>query len=242
MKTSNKILIAAGLFLLACLIAYDFTLKTEYEKGAYKSRFYGMTEIKLKDFNAINHRAGNMVGLQIEQGKTYGVWISKYYKDKVKITRQGKTLNIDYVNYDESDVHHSGYALAVTVICPVMTNVNATAYVPQKPELGFSLNGSILISGFKQSQPLSIKADKWIEVNLSNNTLTQLNADLGTTLEDAPKLTIDLNNHIQNANINLNGKSALNLYNPAIVKPNYHFSDSTTVTLSGSSLKLMQLK
>lgn len=239
MKTSNKIFLAAVMLMLAYLVGYDFTLKTEYDKGGYKSRSYGMTEVKLGKFNVINHRAGNMLGLHIEQGKTYGIWIDKYYKKRIKISQQGQTLNIDYV---DKEVRQSGRYAGITIICPVITSVIANTYTPKSVENGFSDNGTIEISGFKQNEPLNVRSDTWIDVHLANNTLNQLNANFGLLPGSSPSLTIDNNNIIKTANLNLKGSSSINLYNPSIAQPNYHFGDSTTVTLSGSALKMVQPK
>jgi len=232
-------LIAAGVFLLACLVGYDFTLKAEYEKGAYKSRFYGMTEIKIKDFDKIKHKCGNMIGLRVEQGKTYGVWMQSFQKDWIKFSQQGETLNIDYVGKEEESW---GSSVGIIIICPKISQVDATTYMPKLPGVRFSLRGLVEVAGFKQTVPLSISAGAWTDFYLTNNKLTQLNADFGFSSGDEPNLTIDNNNIIHAANLNLKGNSTLNLYSPAIAQPNYHFGDSTRVTLSGSSLKLVQPK
>lgn len=242
MKTSNKIFLAAILLLLAYMVGYDFTLKTEYEKGAYKSRFYGMSEIKLSNFNMINHKAGNMAGLHIEQGKSYGVWVDKYFKDRIKITQQGQTLNIDYIG---KEVRQSGDFTGIIITCPVISQVIATTYpMPKdfKEDDEFSTSGLVEVAGFKQTLPLSIRSEKSISFDLTKNTLTQLDADFGNTTKDRPRLTINKNNQIETANLNLKGSTKLSLYGPAVAKPNYHFGDSIMVTLSGSSLKMVQPK
>jgi hypothetical protein len=242
MKTSNKIFLAAVLLLIAYLVGYDFTLKTEYEKGAYKSRFYGMTEVKLSNFNVINHNAGNMVGLHIEQGKAYGVWVEEYFKDRITISQSGQTLTIKYTG---KDVRQWSDRAGIIITCPVISQVTATPFAMPKDfeeEDEFSTRGIVELEGFKQTLPLSIRSDKSISITMSKNSLSELNASVGNSPKDKPRLTIGDDNHIAAANINMQGAAQLSLYGPAIEKPNYHLGDSTMITLSGSSLKMVQPK
>jgi hypothetical protein len=242
MKTSNKIFLAAILLLVAYLVGYDFTLKAEYEKGAYKNRFYGMTEVKLSNFNVINHNAGNMVGLHVEQGKAYGVWVEEYFKDRITISQSGQTLTIKYTG---KDVRQWSDNAGIIITCPVISQVTATPFAMPKDfeeEDEFSTRGIVELEGFKQTLPLTIKSDKTINFSLAKNTLAQLNADFGTTPKDRPRLTINQSNQIEAANLNLKGGTQLSLYSPSIAKPNYQFGDSIMVTLSGSALKMVQPK
>lgn len=242
MKTSNKIFLAAILLLFAYLVGYDFTLKAEYEKGTYKSRFYGMTEVKLSNFNVINHKAGNMVGLRVEQGKAYGVWVEQYFKDRITISQSGQTLTIKYTG---KDVRQWSDRTGIIITCPVISQITATPFAMPKDfeeEDEFSTRGIVEVAGFRQTLPLTIKSDKTISFDLAKNTLAQLDANFGTTPKDRPHLTINKNNKIESANLNLKGSTQLSLYGPAVAKPNYHFGDSIMVTLSGSSLKMVQPK
>ena len=239
MKKSNKIFLTAALLLFVYMVGYDFTLKAEYEKGTYKSPFYGMKQIKLQKFNSIDHNAANMVGLRIEQGSTYGVWIDSHFIDEISISQSGQTVAINYTGTDMRQWYKPG----IIITCPVVSQVTATPLPMPKglknPE-EFSVEGLVEIAGFKQILPLSVRSDRSIDVNMAKNDLAELNASLGSTNADKAQLSIEHSNHIQAANLNLKGKARLNLINPFIVKPNYHFGDSTLVTLSGSALKLLK--
>jgi len=241
MKTSNKIFIATGLLLLAYMVGYDFTLKSAYEKGDYKSRFYNMTELKFNNFNIVNHQAGNMLGLRVEHGDKYGVWVDKNLKDWVKITQNGQVLNITYAG---KNFRQAGSYQGIVIICPVLSQVTATPFPKPKDveEYNFGSDGGIEVAGFKQTLPMNIRSDKSISVTLSKNTLTDLTANIGNSPKERPRLTIEQSNHIATAHITMQGASQLSLYGPAVEKPDYHLGDSTMVTLSGSALKLVQPK
>lgn len=239
MKTSNKIFLVAALLLFAYMVGYNFTLKAEYKKGTYKSRFYGMQQIKLQNFNSIDHKAANMAGLRIEQGNTYGVWINDYLKDRITFSQSGQTLMINYTGKDVRQWYKTG----IIITCPVISKVLAAPFIMPKnfeEEDEFSMQGRVEIAGFKQTLPLSVRSDRSIDVNIIKNDLDEFNATLGSTNADKPELSIEHSNHIQVANINLKGKANLNLNNPVIDKSNYQFEDSTAVTLSGSALKLLK--
>jgi hypothetical protein len=239
MKTSNKIFLAAALLIFVYLVGFDFTLKAEYEKGTYKSRFYGMQQIKLQNFNNIDHKAANMVGLRIEQGSTYGVWVHNYFKDEVTISQSGQTLTINYTGKDVRQWYKTG----IIITCPVISEVTAAPFIMPKnfeEEDEFFMQGRVEIAGFKQTLPLSIRSDRSIDVKMVKNDLAEFNATLGNTNADKAQLSVEHSNHIQVAHINLKGKAKLNLINPIIIKPNYQFEDSTEVTLSGSALKLLK--
>lgn len=239
MKTSNKIFLAAALLIFVYLVGFDFTLKAEYEKGTYKSRFYGMQQIKLQNFNIINHNAGNMLGLRIEQGNTYGVWLNDYFKDRITLSQSGQTLTISYTGKDVRQWYKTG----IIVTCPVISKVTAAPFIMPKnfeEEDEFSMQGRVEIAGFKQTLPLSVRSDRSIDLKMVKNDLAEFNATLGNTNADKAQLSVEHSNHIQAANINLKGKAKLNLINPVIVKPNYQFEDSTVVTLSGNALKLVK--
>jgi len=254
MKTSNKLLIAAGVFLLACLVGYDFTLKTEYDKGAYKSRFYQMTALKFTNFKIINHKAGNCLGLRVEQGDNYGVWVSNNYKDMVEITQNGQTLTI---KYSGKDFYNLGDYSGIIITCPVLNELTAMpALIPKISDYGY--DGNIEIEGFKQTVPMTLKSNQSINFTMDYNSLSELNVSMGNNVyapgryydrannliavNGKPQLYIGSSNSIKVANLNMQGGSQLNLQGPVIGKPNYQLADNATITLSGSSLKLVQPK
>ena len=238
MKTSNKILLAIALILVAYLVGYNFALKKVYNTGTYKSRFYQMTPLKFSNFNSINHKAANIVGLKVEQGDKFGVWVSNDMKDRVTVSQQGETLSIAYPDLKDID---RGLDTSIIVTCPNLKNIIASPEKTIKDEWEYAVR-STYITGFKQNSPLKIEAGKRVEILLNKNNLAQLDAVMGQNNAEDPRLTIGSDNHIQIANLQLNGRSQLTLWNPAIGKGNYHFADSSMVTLFGSTLKLVAQK
>src|SRR5665213_2713712 len=97
MKTSNKILMAAALVVIAWLVIYDNALKAEYVKGDFKKPHYHMLQLNFSNFNTIEHNAGNIIGLKIEKGP-YSVWVDDYVKDKITISQNGQDLTINYTS------------------------------------------------------------------------------------------------------------------------------------------------
>ncbi|WP_345953626.1 hypothetical protein [Mucilaginibacter sp. PAMB04168] len=236
MKTSNKILLAAVLIVVAYTVGYDFALKAEYDKGAYKNKFYRMTEFKVSNFDSISHNTTNIAGVKIEQGDKYGVWVDDNMKDQVKIEQQGTTLNI---NCDTTkDLRRRPYYASIVITCPKLKGLSTHQLKTAHDEDNANGDGRIEIIGLNQTVPLSITADKGVDILLSKNKLGMLNVNLGTA-KDRAELFIYNSNSIQVANLQLKGRSQLNLDNPTIVKGNYHFGDSTMVTLSGQALKLV---
>src|SRR5882757_6345842 len=68
MKTSNKLTIAAILFILVSLVYYDLMLKASYLSGTYRDQFKDYTILNFKDFNSIDLGASTAANIIVEQG------------------------------------------------------------------------------------------------------------------------------------------------------------------------------
>src|SRR5471030_1778532 len=115
MKTSNKIIMIAALVVIAWLVIYDNALKAEYVKGDFKKPHYRMQQLNFSNFNVIEHNAGNIIGMQVKKAP-YGVWIDDYAKDKIRVSRHGQTLQIDYIGKENFNDYRG-----ITISCPDVT-------------------------------------------------------------------------------------------------------------------------
>ncbi|MDB4924710.1 hypothetical protein [Mucilaginibacter sp.] len=227
MKTSNKLLLAATFIMFAYLVIYDFQLKAEYVKGDYKKRFYNMEHTALNSFTAVENKVGNSLNINIEKGPKFEIWINKWLKDKVVITQRNNTLYID-----NKDKNARYYQSGITIICPAVSVITTTPHI--LPDWQFT-DGKTTISGFTQDM-MTIRANKFTEIELNKNSLDKLNASTG---DSKAILTIHSDNQIKAASFNIIGKSDLKLFN-TIANANYNYTDSATVTLNGKSFHQLQ--
>ena len=248
MKTSNKVMFVAAFITVAYLMIYDLGLKSEYDKGAFRKRFYNMVPLTFNGFNSIQHNAGNIIGLQIEKGP-YGVWVDKDLKDKISITQHGQSLQIDYV---EKDGHYNnGYGTPVIISCPEVAAVisnpfamslgESNGYLRKKGKsmlIDYFPHGVTTIAGFDQFA-MTVRAARHTEIVLAKNTIGTLTATVGDKTNGEAGLTIDANNNINSANFQIPGKSSLTLDNVLIGHINYRSTDSAQVTLAGKASHLL---
>lgn len=227
MKTSNKLLLTATVIIFAYLAVYDFQLKAEYVKGDYKSRFYNMKHTALNRFTSIENNVGNLLGVTIEKGPKFEIWINNFLADKVGITQRNNTL---YINF--KDKQFKFYQGGITIICPFVNSITASPLV--SPNWQFSVEKTT-VTGFAQDV-MNIHANKFTEIELSKNSLGKLIASTGGS---NATLTILRNNQIKAADINIIGKSELKLFN-TIANSNYNCTDSATITLNGKLFRSLQ--
>lgn len=243
MKTSNKLLIAVTILIIGYLVVYNFSLKAAYLKGDYKSRFYEMERINLKDFNAIESNVANVFKVQVEQGPEFGIWVDKYARDDIFFTKKGKTLQVNYK--PKKDYGNLG---KIIIICPALDSITTTKGDLNKYTLWDAMT---IVSGF--NQPLmKVRVSYFAKLWLLRNTLTQLNAHVEGIQESSNVetdtgwgdygLSIAKSNHIKIANLEAkgSGKGRIKLYKPEIDKINYSLSDSAEVTLSGKLLHTLK--
>lgn len=237
MKTSNKFLVLVTLVVVAYLVVYDAGLKAEYLKGDFKSRFFGMEQLSIKDFSSIDHQAANMIDVTIEKGDKFSVWLRKDVKDKVQITKQGNTLMIKYTGPDERRYYYSG---AMIITCPHLDSITTTANV--KKEQTFqndSYGGDIDVVGFDQ-QKMIANAGPLTQIELKNNKLEYLQATIGDNSPMIGSLNVNASNHIKLANIKVNGISELKMSNPDITTLEHSFSDNASLVLTGKAIRLLK--
>ena len=249
MKTSNKIIIVASLIVLVYLVAYDMALKAEYTKGDYKRPHYRMQQLSFSNFNAIEHNVGNIVRLRVEKGP-YGMWIADDIKDKLSISQHGQTIQIDCA--PQNGTNKNLYGGSVIISCPDITSVTTNTYTaPGTSSEGRYLrkNGNSMlidyyphatttVTGFTQAV-MQLQANKFTEIELTNNRIGELNAKVGDQIHGQAGLTLDADNKIAAANLEVPGRSTLTIDNLFIEKMIYHMADSAQINLTGKATHLL---
>ena len=243
MKTSNKISVLALIIIVLSLVFYDFALKATYKKGDFRSRFYKMKEIKLKDFNTINNKSSNIFNLSIEQGDHFAVWIDEDLPKKLQFDVKNNELTIDY-KFEKGK--YESYIGKVVIICPKLDRlISGQSY---RNDVRKDINnkysnpdGNTVVSNFID-EALNLQIDPFTTVILKNNKLKNLNAMVGDSTQGRAVLTILNDNIIENSDFKIKGHSFLSLENPKISLAKFNFSDSADVSLKGNSLNLFRGK
>jgi hypothetical protein len=237
MKTSNKLLMALGLIILACLAGYNFALKKEYDKGDFRSPYYGMHQIKVSDFTVIENEAANMTGIKIQYGPNYEIWIKPDLKDKLSVNKQGNTLVVKYTG--DGNERHS-YDDGVIIVCPSVDSVATSAYINKVTGEGtdrYRAYVTTQIIGFRQ-QAMSVIAAPYTRIAFEQNTISHLNTQVGNATTSGSELEISASNKIAYADFNVWGKNTLTLSGASVARCEANISDSASVTLYNSPLKL----
>ncbi|SMB85053.1 hypothetical protein SAMN00120144_3158 [Hymenobacter roseosalivarius DSM 11622] len=238
MKTSNKLLLTALLFLLTSLAAYNMALKTEYRKGTYKDPYKNFTALNLKDFNALEINPASILNVKVMAGP-YAVWVHKKAAEYVQVKQTGQRLRLDVAFAEDKDF--TGNSYAVMISCPRLTSLTTNAVYSVKgkqtidKDLGSFPNFGVTVSGFTQDS-LWVRQDNASLLKLTDNTLGRLRAVAGLSPGSSSTLHLLATNHITAANLGIRHKSQLILENVAIPQLHYQFADSAKATISGASL------
>ena len=238
MKASNKLLVVITIVVVAYLVVFDAGLKAEYLKGDFKSPFFGMEQLPIKDFSSIDHQAANIIDASIEKGPKFTIWLRNDLKDKVQIVKQGKTLVIKYIGPDERNIN---YSAGIKITCPQLDNVTTKAYIPKswgKDRINV-FQEDIDVIGFDQ-QKMTVNASPLTQIELKNNKLESMEATVGDNSNDIGGLNVHSNNHIKFANIKVLGNSELKMTNPDITTLEHNFSDNASLILTGKAIRLLK--
>ncbi|RZA01531.1 MAG: hypothetical protein EOP47_10365 [Sphingobacteriaceae bacterium] len=237
MKASNKLLVVIIMVVVAYMVVFDAGLKAEYLKGDFKNPFFGMEQLPIKDFNSIDHQAANVIDATIEKGPKFTIWVKKEFKDSVQIVKQGKTLVIRYIGQGYKHMFYSG----IKITCPQLENITTKAFIPKSwgEDRGNSYHDDIDVIGFDQEK-MTVNPGPLTEIELKNNKLVSMEAIVGDNSNDIGGLNVNSNNYIKSASIKVLGKSELKMANPNITKLEHSISDSASLILSGSAVRLLK--
>jgi len=238
MKTSNKLLIAALLFLLVSLIVYDYKLKDAYDSGSYKNPYRDFIALKFKDFYAVDVVSSTAANVKFVQGP-FKVMIDTNALEFVKVNQQGKRLQITARFTHEYQSTRNPYVFIIS--CPklVTVNINALYWANGKQVIDTVIREEwnmrqVLIEGFEEDS-LFVKQDYASTVILSGNHIKSARVVTGESPGSGSKLIILENNHFGNLNVDILNKSSFFLNDAAIQNLSYHLADSTRMIVNGAA-------
>jgi hypothetical protein len=237
MKTSNKLLLAVGLVILACLVGYNFALKKEYDKGDFRSPYYGMHKLNLSGFKIIHNQAADVMGIKIKHSPVSQVWVNPYVEAMLKITSDGRTLNIETLKRQQRNV---SYTDVIVITCPEVDSLVTDGQPNEENQQSIDNHNTYLhtkIEGFTQPT-LGVSANNRTLIIMDNNRLGRLNLNLGDSKGGRGYLTMLGSNKIDVADFNVKGKSELKLYGRSVAQSNNHIAESASVSLSDGALPL----
>ena len=238
MKTSNKLILTAFILVLISLAAYDYLLKNEYDSGRYKDPNSNYTELKFRDFDAVDIVSSTAANVRFVQGP-FSVKLDKDAAEFTFVKQNGKRLIIDARFRYNYLYNQNPYLLIIS--CPKLSAINADAFYTAKNVTVIDTTAredwnmrKILIAGFKLDS-LSINQSYGSTVVLANNSIKVLNATVGIMPQSGSKIDILNTNNIQQGNIKILNKSSFALEGGITGTLNYQLADSAKMTVSASA-------
>ena len=157
----------------------------------------------------------------------------------VKFDVKGQTLNL---SASETGRHmNSSRINGQIIIITKKLSVIATTpyYIPKEGESYWYGSSEISLKGYHLDQ-LDLQIASFVNVYLRRMEMQTLHATVGTKTSKDAELTLSSDTKINNATLNVPGKSKLNLLDPKIIKTNYLLSDSATVSLNGKVVQMIR--
>ena len=244
MKTSNKLLILAGLILACLLISYDFSLKAEYEKGTYKNPFKSYSSLPYMNFDKVTVKAANEMKVEIRYSRAFSVQVFDELKPAIDIKQNGGELVIQAKDGDRRN--YLGYERGIVISMPGLSEVNASDFIrvikqeknSTRTERAYHEDNRVVVSGF-DLDALTLNMISNSVIGLKDNRIGNLQALVDGTFHES-QLQIDQSDKITNADITVNSRNSLMLTDPDIGRLNHRLSDSAVLVLQGSrAMKLL---
>lgn len=242
MKTSNKLILAAVLIILVCLVGYDLLLKAAYKSGDYKIPYKSYVTLPWKDFDIVEVNSSTTANVQFVQGP-FSVKIDGNALEYTTIRQQGKRLQIT-AGFENTHLYDP-HPYLILISCPKLTKVyaNATYYADKHLVTdSIAMEGwymrKLLIDGFKQDS-LNVEQDYGSTVILSNNIIRSVHAAIGKSKGSGSQIILKQSNQFDNASFDIGNKSKLELENCIIHHLDYHLSDNAKLIVSGSAHELL---
>lgn len=242
MKASNKLLVIITIAVIAYIVVFDSELKAEYLKGDFKDPLFGMEKMPIKDFSNIEHLSANVLDATIEKGPEFTVLIRKDLKDKVKLTKRGNTLVIEFIGkFERYNMYFGG---GIKIICPQLNSITTKPFIQKNIEENHDGQnneyvGDIDVVGFDQPK-MVLNAGPLTQIELKDNKLDSMKSTIGDNTYYKGGLNINANNSIKFANIKVLGNSELKMTNPKIGTVKHDISDNASLVLTGSALRLLK--
>ena len=230
------------LVVLLTLVAHDLFLKSEYSSGKYKDPYQTYSTLNWKDFDIVDLDGSTAANVQFVQGP-FSVRIENNALDYVFIRQQGNHLKIEAVFPGNYRFNPNPYILVIS--CPRLSNifVNAT-YRANGHEVTDTIvredwhKRQVLIDGFQQDT-LSVVQDYGSTVVLANNHIRSFRASAGKSKGAGSKLILQQSNIFEEADLDIDQKSKLELENALIHSLSYHLADSAQLIVNGNAQSLL---
>ena len=244
MKRSNWLIMIALALIVFSLFLHDRLLSALYLNGSYKNPYLYFVTLQIKNFDKVDLISSNAANVKFIQGP-YKILIDSNAREYVNITQAGRTLRIS-ADYSKNDFRYNENPYLIVISCPILKTVNAGAMYQahNKPFIDTAIRTDwkmrqVLIDGFTQDS-LSIIQNYGSTIEMTNNQIANLQADIGIARKSGSKLLLYKNNHFQNANFNILNKSQLFINEAKIANLNYHLADSAKLVVSGASQQLIK--
>ncbi len=242
MKTSNRFVCLALILTLLSLVVYDLLLKAEFRSGRYKEPYRNYAALEFKDFDVLDLNSATVANVKLVQGP-FNVRVDKYALDYVKLKQEGKRLQIDVVFGDNYRGNQNPYILIVS--CPKLIELNTGAsyrangqWVTDTIYRGDWNMRRVLVDGFTQDS-LHISQDYGSSIVLTNDHIRSLRAVIGKSAGSGSDLVLQSGNRFQEAALDMEHSSTLELDNSMIGILKYRLGDSARLVISGRAQNLL---
>lgn len=239
MKTSNKILTAGILLVIAALVVHDFRLRSMFKTRRYLDPYGEYTRLNMANFDEIAVNGANIANVKLTRGP-YSVMVANSDSNAIRITQKGNRLQIDvvYNSKDREDVYHNSYAVYIS--CPSLTRLsyNSMAIVDNDTSIEQRAINSFYhkntVFGFTLDS-LNLVADNASYVVIDSNRINRFTALAGASSGSAPQLYITSANKINEARLRLHNYSATTITGKCIAAPTTIVGDSAVITYKGDA-------
>ena len=229
MKTSNKLLIAIGVLIVISMVSFDMALRAEYLKGDYKSPYYNMVSIPVKDFDAIEDCTSYDTFTEINTGayadstgNKQQIWISKEGQKDVAFAVKDRVLRISF----KTPNSEQNRAYSIHIKCP---RLNRITRGPTPGDKIMYESGNLTISVIKQDS-IRIENKVWGIINLTPVYMKKVNVVM-----NQGSLNIGGNGDAEVVNFDIRNNSRVDIGNIKMGKVNYKLADSAHITLPGAA-------
>ena len=242
MRTSNKFVCLALLLTLLSLLVYDLLLKAAFRSGRYKDPYRNYAVMDFKDFDALDLNSATVANVKLIQGP-FSVRVDKYALDYVKVKQEGKRLRVDVVFDGNYRGNQNPYILVVS--CPKLVELNTGAsYRANDQWVTDTIYRAdwnmrrVMMDGFTQDS-LQLSLDYGSSVVLANDHIRSLHAVVGKSDASGSNLVIQPGNRFQEAALDIEHNSRLELDNSMIDVLKYRLGDSARLVISGKAQNLL---
>lgn len=213
MKTSNIVLTATGLLTLAVLLLANMNLKAEFEKGAYKSRFYKLESRPVAAAKNISISVPGYLRVCLEKAATNELKYRGGWDEYIEVSTRGDSLKV----HVKENLPHGADTLYI-----LLKDLSA---------VGMTDRGRLKISRFGQAR-LDVRAEGNSYIEFQNTAIDSL----AITGRDNSVLLTGENNKIGFLNLLLEDKAVFQAAGLEFSGLKTRIGPQSKVELTGSSL------